>query len=102
MTVFGIRFYDILLWKKQKDLSSPINTVFDFCFDGIEKHSTVAVGMIGSKREQKGFMLGYNTMLDVLDPSNIIVFGDPFPEMKGNIIAVDYLSSRKVVRSNGR
>ena len=75
---------------------------FDFCFDGIEKHSTVAVGMIGSKREQKGFMLGYNTMLDVLNPSNIIIFGDPFPEMEGNIIAVDYLSSRKVVRSDGR
>ena len=75
---------------------------FDFCFDGVEKHSIVAVGMIGSKREKKGFMLGYNTMLSVLEPSTIIIFGTPFPEMKGNIIAIDYLSSRKVVRPNGR
>ena len=27
-----------------------------------------------------------------------IWFGTPFPEMEGNIISVDYMSSRKVVR----
>lgn len=71
---------------------------FEFCFDGIEKASTVAIGMIGCKREKLGFMRGYNKMLERLNPENIIVFGNPFPEMKGNIIQVDYLLSRKVVR----
>lgn len=71
---------------------------FDFCFDAVEKNGTVAVGMIGCKGNKLGFMRGYNEMLTRLEPENIIVFGTPFPEMEGNIIAVDYMSSRKVVR----
>ncbi len=71
---------------------------FEFCFDGIEQEGTVAVGMIGCKHEKSGFMRGYNELLERLRPANIIVFGRPFPEMKGNIIRVDYLLSRKVVR----
>lgn len=71
---------------------------FDFCFDAVEKHGTVAVGMIGCKGNKLGFMRGYNEMLTRLEPENIIVFGTPFPEMEGNIISVDYMSSRKVVR----
>lgn len=71
---------------------------FEFCFDGVEKDSVVAVGMIGCKRNKSGFMRGYNYMLDKIKPKAIICFGKPFDEMKGNIIQVDYLSSRKVVR----
>ena len=71
---------------------------FEFCFDGVEKGSTVAVGMIGSKREKTAFMRGYNAMLERIEPTAIIIFGTPFPEMQGNIISVDYLESRKVVR----
>lgn len=71
---------------------------FEFCFDGVEQGGTVAVGMIGCKRSRVGFMRGYNEMLERLQPEKIIVFGAPFPEMDGNIIAVDYLSSRKAVR----
>lgn len=71
---------------------------FEFCFDGIEQGGTVAVGMIGCKSSRIGFMRGYNEMLDRLQPEKIIVFGTPFPEMSGNIVSVDYRSSRKVVR----
>lgn len=71
---------------------------FEFCFDGVEQCSTVAVGMIGCKQSRIGFMRGYNEMLERLQPEKIIVFGSPFPEMKGNIVPVDYRSSRKVVR----
>lgn len=71
---------------------------FEFCFDGVEQCSTVAVGMIGCKQSRIGFMRGYNEMLERLQPEKIIVFGSPFPEMKGNIVSVDYQSSRKVVR----
>ena len=70
----------------------------EYCFDGIEKGSTVAVGMIGCKRAKSAFMRGYNEMLERLEPVNIIVFGTPFPEMQGSLIQVDYLASRKVVR----
>lgn len=71
---------------------------FEFCFDGIEQGGIVAVGMIGCKHSRLGFMRGYNAMLEHLQPNKIIVFGTPFPEMEGNIISVDYQSSRKVVR----
>ena len=71
---------------------------FDFCFDGIEKNATVAVGMIGCKRSKLNFMRSYNTMLEKIEPSKIICFGTPFTEMDGNIVAVNYSESRKVVR----
>lgn len=71
---------------------------YDYCFDGIEKHSIVAVGMIGCKNNRFNFMNGYNEMLKRIEPEKVICFGKPFDEMKGNIITVDYLKSRKVVR----
>ena len=54
--------------------------------------------MIGCKRSSSAFMHGYNAMLERLNPSAVICFGTPFAEMRGNVIPVNYLSSRKVVR----
>lgn len=71
---------------------------YDFCFDGIENGSVIAIGMIGCKRNKKGFLRGYEVMMNKIHPSAILCFGTPFPEMEGNIIPIDYLSSRKVVR----
>lgn len=90
-------------WQDQGLLVIPTITwstakSFEFCFEGIEKHSIVAIGMIGCKRSKEEFMLGYNEMLKRIEPAAIICFGVPFKEMKGNLIVVDYLKSRKVVR----
>lgn len=71
---------------------------FDFCFDGVEQNATVAVSTLGCKRAKLQFMRGYDAMLDKLNPKTIICFGNPFSEMKGNIVTVDYRASRKVVR----
>lgn len=71
---------------------------FEFCFEGVEQGSVVAVGMIGCKKSKLNFMRGYNAMLGKVNPSKIICFGSPFPEMEGDIVVVDYLESRKVVR----
>lgn len=71
---------------------------FEFCFDGIQKNSIVAVGMIGCKRNKADFLKGYYQMLTKIEPEAIICLGNPFDEMDGNIIPVDYLKSRKVVR----
>ncbi len=71
---------------------------FEFCFDGVECESIVAIGMIGCKHSKTAFMRGYNEMLERINPKSIIVFGTPLPEMRGNIITVDYRESRKVVR----
>lgn len=76
-------------------------TSFDFCFDGIEKSSIVAVGMVGCKHSKTAFMQGYSEMLSRIEPKSVICFGNPFREMNGNIIPIDYTSSRRVNR-NGR
>lgn len=36
----------------------------DFCFDGVEEESVVAVGTIGCKRNRSGFIRGYCAMLE--------------------------------------
>ena len=71
---------------------------YDFCFKAVEKGCVVAVGMIGCKNNKSWFLQGYNEMMRQVEPSAIICFGSPFEEMQGNIICVDYLNSRKVVR----
>ena len=75
--------------------STPIS--YDFCFDGVEKGSTVAVGMIGCKGNKTGFMRGYNEMLNRIQPDKIICYGTPFPEMQGDIIVVNYNNYKKAV-----
>ena len=79
-------------------VSWGLSQSFDFCFAGVEKNAVVAVGMIGCKSSRTAFMRGYNEMLERLQPETVIVFGTPFPDMQGNIVSVDYRSSRKVVR----
>lgn len=71
---------------------------FDFCFSSIERGCVVAVGMIGCKHSRLSFMRGYDAMIEAIEPEAIICLGDPFPEMKGNLIIVDYRESRKTER----
>lgn len=71
---------------------------YAFCFDGIPENSCVAVGMIGCRGNRSSFMHGYDAMLEHIRPEAVICFGKPFNEMRGNIIPIDYLASRKGVR----
>lgn len=71
---------------------------FDFCFDGIARHATVAIGMIGCKHSRHGFLKGYAAMLERLSPDHIICLGNPFPEMKGNLLVIKFNDARKAVR----
>ncbi len=69
---------------------------YEFCFKGVEKGGIIAIGMIGAKKSKLRFMNGYERMLEELSPRKIIVLGNPFKEMKGNIIAFDYCKTRKL------
>ena len=71
---------------------------FDFCFDGIEAGSIVAVGTIGCRHERSAFLRGYDAMLERINPEAVICFGKPFEEMRGVLVPVDYIESRKGVR----
>lgn len=75
---------------------------FDFCFEGIERGSTVAVSTYmasehDNRKDQKDwFMAGYNELLRRIAPEKIICYNTPFPEMQGDVVHVDYeLSSWK-------
>lgn len=90
----GIKVIPIVAWS---DSGS-----FDFCFQGIPKGSVVAVSTYmfhesdHHEAQKELFMEGYNKMLEEIEPSAIICYSEPFPEMKGNIIYIDYeLSSWK-------
>lgn len=76
-------------------ISWSTSSSFEFCFDGVEQGSIVAIGMIGCKSSKLAFMRGYMEMLNKIQPCAIICFGKPFKEMEGNIISVDYISSRR-------
>ena len=71
---------------------------FDYCFDGIEHGSIVAVGTIGCRQGKAPYMRGYDAMLERVNPQAVICFGEPFTEMRGNVIPIDYINSRKEVR----
>jgi hypothetical protein len=63
---------------------------------GNEKGSTVAVStyMVSehdNRQDQKEFFLkGYNEMLRRIEPEKIICYNEPFPEMQGDIVFIDY------------
>ncbi len=77
-------------------VSWGLENTFDFCFNGIEKGSVVAVStyMVSESdhhKDQKEFFLkGYNEMLKRLEPKLVICYNEPFPEMEGNILHIDY------------
>lgn len=76
---------------------STLNS-YNYCFDGIEVGSVVAVGMIGCKRNKRRFLDGYNAMMEKIHTEAVICFGRALPEMLGHMINVDYIFSRKVER----
>ena len=50
----------------------------------------MAVTTLGVRKEKDFFLQGYNEMLRRIEPENIICYCEPFPEMKGKFIVVDY------------
>ncbi|MDE5883920.1 MAG: DUF4417 domain-containing protein [Oscillospiraceae bacterium] len=95
----GLRVIPTVSWGEENS--------FDFCFEGIEKGSAVAVSTYmfhahGNHADQKElFMAGYREMLRRIELEYIICYSEPFPEMDGNIIYVDYdLSSWKYLEDD--
>ncbi|MEO1439589.1 MAG: DUF4417 domain-containing protein [Chloroflexota bacterium] len=55
---------------------------YAFCFDGIAQHSVVALTTLGTRRRKSDFLSGFYAMLVRIQPSRILCYGDPFPEME--------------------
>jgi hypothetical protein len=71
---------------------------YDYCFDGVEEGSIVAISTLGCKKAKRQFLSGYKEMKKRIKPSAIICFDTPFDEFKDEVIVVNYLESRKVMR----
>ena len=69
-------------------------TSFEWCFDGLPKHSIIAVGNVGRVKrpgEIKWFLDGYNTMLEVLQPTQVLFFTKVFKDIyQGPITYIKY------------
>ncbi len=76
----GLNVIPTISWSDEKS--------FEFCFDGIEKNSVVAVSVHGNHKCKDEFLLGYKKMLEVINPRAIICYGKPFPEMKSDPLIV--------------
>ncbi len=74
---------------------------FEFCFDGVEEGSVVAVSTYTREDNKKGFMEGYELMMQKIKPCAIICYGDPFPEMKGNIKSIDPFNKEELIKKIG-
>lgn len=78
---------------------------FSWCFDGIPKRSLVCISTVGgfySKAAKEAWLKGYEKCLEVLEPSEILLFGKAFPEVKfdGPMTVVDNTNlTRKTVLS---
>lgn len=93
-------------WQKQGMIVIPTVSwgsipCMEFCFDGIEKGSVVAVSTYTREDNKAGFMLGYDKMMEIIEPSAVICYGTPFAEMKGNIKAIDPFNKEELIKKMG-
>ena len=93
-------------WQKQGKLVIPSiccagEESYDFCFDGIEEGSVVAISTYCREEYKAQIMKSYNKMLEVIKPSAVICYGEPFPEMKGNIKAISPFNKEELIAQMG-
>ena len=68
---------------------------FDFCFDGVEYGSVVAISTLGNRKSKKPFLDGYFEMKKRVNPQQVLCFGDGFPEMEEEVICISYLKTTR-------
>jgi len=66
---------------------------FDFCFDGLENGTVVAISTLGGLKEKNKFLRGYFEMTKRINPRQVLCFGKAFPEMGDEVIVVPYLEA---------
>lgn len=84
----GVHVIPSLSWGKP--------TSFWFCFDGIAKGSVVAVSTVGVRKEKDLFMQGYEELIKRIEPSAVLCYGQPFDEMTGKVIVIDYAKTNSL------
>ena len=87
---------------------------YEYCFDGLPKRSTVAVSSVGVKRnkefngeEDEMFKIGFDEMMNRLEPTTVLYYGDMIDGLEGNIIRIpsfyeqkrNYLNERSKIKN---
>lgn len=67
---------------------------FEWCFDGEPRDSVVAVSSVGCNKVIDDFIVGYNAMMDKLQPSKIIFYGDVPDACKDDIVKAKKFTSK--------
>jgi hypothetical protein len=77
---------------------------YEFCFDGVQHGSCVAVSTMGCMDVKDAFMEGFVLMCQMIDPSVVICYAKPFDEMKNyaDIIEVPYLRNTRIAPATER
>jgi len=59
---------------------------YDYCFDGIEKGSIVALSTVGCSKASHEFSMGFDEMMRQIDPSMVLCLGQFDKVYRGNMI----------------
>ena len=95
--------------QKQKFNDIPVATWcfesdFEWCFDGLPEHSTIAISTNGCKSEPyslKIFMLGVEELYKQKSPTHLIVCGRPIPELESYPNVIYYPSFSQRIKERG-
>lgn len=89
MQSIGCRVYPTITWSDERSL--------EWCFDGEPYRSTVCVSNVGmrkNKDNQRLFLIGWDRMMEVLEPETIIFYGTVPKECQGNIVLMEEFTKR--------
>ena len=89
MQSIGCRVYPTITWSDERSL--------EWCFDGEPYRATVCVSNVGMQKNpdnRRLFMIGWDRMIEELDPDTIIFYGNPPTECKGNIVLMEEFTKR--------
>lgn len=74
----GIKVIPTISWSDEQS--------FKYCFLGVQKGSTVAIGTVGILNDEYAktlFMQGFKEMLKQLEPKEILIYGNKLSELEG-------------------
>lgn len=72
--IYGMKVIPVACWSDRRS--------FDFCFDGMPKNSLIAVSSVGvyrNKESKQNFTVGYEKMIEMLEPTQILWYGRELP-----------------------
>jgi hypothetical protein len=77
---------------------------YEFCFDGIQPGSYVAVSTMGCADVKEAFMDGFIRMCQAIDPIKVVCYAKPFDEMYhyADIIEVPYRRNTRIAPASER